>query len=230
MLNIVGRYTDTNRRLRSDAKKMEVTINNTTIEKVDSMRYLGQWFMKNASAKSHIDKVLNKSNIATSKLRHLLRSSRISTDTKTMFYKCIIRPIVCYASPIWANPSTTSSAQMERIRLSERKILRSTTNTYRERGSFMYANNSLLYQRSKTVRVDRFIANQALTFIDRCAESEDRDINILARYGGMTDPKYLSIAFWAKWRSNNSLMDNNELLIYNRSQRGAPRQVYNTNQ
>lgn len=48
MLNIVGRCTDTNRRLRSDAKTMQVTINKKKMEKVDSMRYLGQWFMKNS--------------------------------------------------------------------------------------------------------------------------------------------------------------------------------------
>lgn len=151
MLNVVGRCADTNRRLRSDTKKMEVKTNDLSIQKVDSLRYLGQWFCKNGSAKIHIEMAVKKSNIETSKLRHLLRSTHISGEVKTTFYKLITRPI-CYASPVWANPSITSSAQMERIRLTERKILRSTTNTKRDRGSFMYANSSTLYRKAKTVR------------------------------------------------------------------------------
>lgn len=106
---------------------------------------------------------------------------------------------------------------MERIRLVESKIIRSTTNTRRERGSL-------------TVRVDRFIANKALNFIDRCAESEDSDISNLASFSGVNDLKYLTAAFWVTWRLNNTLLVNDSILIYNRSQRGAPRQLCNANQ
>lgn len=187
--------------------------------------------MKNASAKWHIDRAITKANIATSKLRHLLRSSKIVSGVKTMFYKSIIRPILCYAAPIWANPSMTSSAQMERIRLVERKILRSTTDTRRERGSYMFANNSTLYRNAKTSRVDQFITNKALDFIKRCADSNDNNIKNIASFHNGVDPKYLPTAFWSKWQAENRLQDRNQrLTIFNESKRGAPRLVYSLNQ
>jgi len=231
MLNIIGRCSDTSRQLRSNAKKMNVHINGKNVEVVDSLRYLGQWFNKNAAAVCHIDKAICKANVATSKLRHLLRSNKISCNIKNMFYKSIIRPILCYASPIWANPSTTSSAQMERIRLAERKLLRSTTNTKRERGSFMYVNSSTLYRKAKTARIDRFITNKALDFIKRCAESDDPTIQSIADFHAGEDSKYLPVAFWSKWRSENIITDSAlPLTIFNRSSRGPHRNVYNLNQ
>ena len=80
IINIVGKCSDANRKLRADAKKMVVKINDKTIPTVNSLRYLGQWFSKNASTKNHIDKAINKANITTSKLRHLLRSTKITCN------------------------------------------------------------------------------------------------------------------------------------------------------
>lgn len=147
-----------------------------------------------------------------------------------MLYKTIIRPILTYASPIWANTSLTSSAQMERVRLTERKYLRPITNTRRKRGSYMFANNTILYRNAKTTRIDRFITDKALNFIDQCAESKDPHINAIAKFPHLANPKYLPTAFWSKWRANNTLLDNNRLLIFNQSKRDPHRLVYNTNQ
>lgn len=229
-LNVVGRCSDTGSRLRSKAKKMELKINNKKIEKVTSLRYLGMWFQQNATTKTHLDKTINKSNVVKSKIQHLLRNNRIHTTIKTMFYKTIIRPILCYASPIWANPSFTSSAQMERVRVSERKTLRSTTNTRRKRGDFRFANNSTLYRRAETPRIDKFVAKQSVNFIDRCSSNDDNSIQALAHFTQSHDPKYLPVSFWAKWDENNKLMENDEILIFNRGRRDPNRTVYSTNQ
>lgn len=43
----------------------------------------------------------------TSKLRHLLRSQKILCGVKTMLYRLIISPILCYAAPSSENPSIT---------------------------------------------------------------------------------------------------------------------------
>lgn len=96
----------------------------------------------------------------------------------------------------------------------------------------MFANNACLYQKAKTARVDRFISDKALDFIDRCAESNDETINKIARFHhNVNDPKYLPVAFWAKWRHhNNTLTDGDKVLIFNKSQRGIPRLVYSTSQ
>lgn len=174
---------------------MELKINNKKIEKVSSLKYLGMWFQENATSKTHLDKAINKSNVVKSKIHHLLRNNRIHTTIKTMFYKTIIRPILCYTSPICAIPSLTSSAQMERVRLSERKILRSTTNTRRKRGDFRFANNTILYRRAETPRFDKFIAKQSVNFIDRCANNEDVSIQEIAHFTKSHDAKYLPVSF-----------------------------------
>lgn len=94
----------------------------------------------------------------------------------------------------------------------------------------MYARNSTLYQNANIARIDRFIANKALDFVKRCADSQDENISNLARSQGTNDPKYLPVAFWAKWHSNETLLSNDEIRIFNQSQRGVQRQVYSSGQ
>lgn len=221
MINIIGLCTDTSYSLRKSTKEVEVKINGTKIESVKQMRYLGLWFSNNTSMKAHVDNAIRKSNIVVSKIRHLLRSAQINCNVKTLFYKSIVRPNLCYASPVWTNPSITSSAQMEQIRLLERKILR---------GCCKFPNNSTLYKAANTARVDKFFANKAINFITSCNDSEDSAIRDIASFRHQSNPKYLPTSFWSKWNQDEVLFDNDKLLIFNRSQRGPSRLVYSANQ
>lgn len=228
-INIVGKCADTNARMRSQAKQMSIKINNAAVKKVNELRYLGMWFSPNAEMKKHIDKILQKANYAFANLRHLIRSNSLPVDVKCLIFKAIIRPILSYASPAWANPSITSSNQMERIRIFERKTLRSATNDRRAAGTFKYTNSAIVYRNADTIRFDRFVAQNSINFFEKCSQHDDVHIRRLA-LSNCQDVKYWPPSFWKYKHDRNLLLNDGKLLLFNRSKFGQQREVYPTSQ
>lgn len=230
-VNIIGSAKDVGKKTRFKANNMKIKINNQEIPKKSAIKYLGLNFAYNAQFKNHIDCIIKKTNIANGNLKHLLQSRFLDTKFKTQLYKQIIRPIIEYASPIWANISNLTSYQMERLRINERKILRKTTNSYRKRNEYKYMNSKILYEKANTYRLDRHIVNNACKFYSKCESHENSEINNIANVNdNVNNKKYKPSAYFHYLNKRNCLFEDNKFLLFNKGKYNKDKIVYITNQ
>ena len=84
-------------------------------------------------------------------------------------YQSLIRPIITYACPIWFN---ISPSYMQKLRIFERKCLRSCTKLYRSSHSnyIKYVSNKKLYNAANIIRIDNFIIHLIRRHILRCTK------------------------------------------------------------
>ena len=103
--------------------------------RVNAIKYLGVIFSEKFNFVAHIDYLLSKGNKAFFSAMSLVRNRVIIRPVKLHVYKMIVRPVVGYAFAVWC---MISSHQMERIRLHERRRLRSFLGICRkENGHFV---------------------------------------------------------------------------------------------
>lgn len=230
LMIFLGFTHEANRRLRSRFQQMTISLNGLVLPIAKRLRFLGVIFDRNNRFVGHIDHALKKARSAFFALRPMLRSRLIDPAIKTNIYKAYVRPILTYASPIWARERCLSSHQMERIRSFERRILRISANVRRNIGSFRYANSTDLHKIAGCERIDRFIADKAVNFFERCATSPTGKIRALIWPNVNVNGIFTGLAdFWH--RSNGGgLFTNGKLLIFNKSYDGQNRPVYNVHQ
>lgn len=215
VLPIVGSCRDTNQRLRKQCRELRLSINNSPIEPVSRAKYLGVVFAKNARFDRHIDHVIAKTNTAMALTRGIINRRTISHSVRRLIYKCIVNPIMTYASQMWLNPSFISSHQVERIRIAERKCLRSASDIYFNDDVTKYINSQKLYDWFADKRIDVRMCGLIISFYDRCIESDDPQINgicIINNNGGKYEPPNIIHTF----NDSNNLFVNDKLLIFNR--------------
>ncbi|GFV49503.1 RNA-directed DNA polymerase from mobile element jockey [Trichonephila clavipes] len=91
-----------------------------------SHRFLGLHMDSRLTYKKHIDyfseKFWGKINLAISLIG---RKSPVSIENKVILCKQVLRPVITYASPVWGAAAVT---HMKKIRVTQNKILRLTTN------------------------------------------------------------------------------------------------------
>ena len=76
--------------------------------------------------KQHINYVIDKANTATKILYSLInRRSRLDINSKLLLYKVAIRPIICYASPIFFHMAHTHHKKLQTL---QNKLLRMILN------------------------------------------------------------------------------------------------------
>ena len=114
--------TITNQRL---PLKFTYHINDVPIKEADFVKYLGVVIDSKLTWKEHIKQVLLKSNASLAFLQHNLRAC--SCNIKEYCYKTSIRPIIEYATNIWA-PHTTQD--INRIEMLQRRAARFVCNKY----------------------------------------------------------------------------------------------------
>lgn len=213
---------------RKNRAKQRIVINNILIQPVDHIKYLGITFSSNFKFIQHINNIIKKTNIIISKLSHLLRSNFLETKFKLFIYKVYIRPILQYGATVWLNPTTTSSHQVERIRVVERKIIRKTANIRRKVGSYKYLSNKKLYKRANITRIDKFLVEKSIRFFSVCENSENEFLR------GIVEPfkeaKYYHPSYVHHLNQTQELFVNDKLLIFHRGTINPHTMVYNTNQ
>lgn len=226
-LNIVGKG-DIDKNTRKKLKNLKISINGILIKFSNQLKYLGLIFNYKNDFIDHIKNVKNKFNKGRWALNHLFKLQLIDKKIKTNIYKIYLRPIFMYASTIWANPKNISSAQMESIRLIERKTIRSTNNFHRKRNQYYYEKNDRLYESAGINRIDRYIVKNNLNFIEKCKNHVNNIINDIAlRYFNL---KYKSISYLYYLNERNLLFIDKKILIYHTGYRNENQYVYNTNQ
>lgn len=119
-ITFLGHYKDLLPKMRKDAKNVKFKLNDFIIEQKSKVKYLGIVFSSNFQFNEHVTHILQKVNIAQCQLKNIFSCKLLKKDVKLLAYKQLIRPLILYATPIWANINVISSAQLEKIRVKER--------------------------------------------------------------------------------------------------------------
>ena len=125
----------------------------TILKNKKVVKYLGVYFHQNLNFSMHIKNTIKKASQAFYAAKKLFYSKMLEARVKIICYLSLICPTLTYASPIWFN---ISASNMEKLRLWERKSLRSCTGTYRKPQSnyLHYYSNETLYQNANINRID----------------------------------------------------------------------------
>lgn len=211
-------------------KNITINTGNNILKPSKSIKYLGMIFEKNTKHTRHIDNTLKKAHWSLMLIRPLLKKvDGLSPHIKTLCYKQLIRPVITYGFPAWAN---ATSHQIERIRLVERKILRSCTHYCRNPHNLHHHKNSHLYRTANIPRIDQHLVKLAIKFFNNAAESESPLIKSITNINYTEDqhfkPPWHLMNSYITGRSHDN-MDN--LIFYHRRNQGiGPELVYNTHQ
>ena len=97
----------TNKRKIIDAS---YSIHGIQLEKVEQAKYLGITITKNLSWKKHINKIISKATNVRLYLQWNL--TYFDKESKLLYYKVFIRPIMEYASSVWSPNCTMAYRQL----------------------------------------------------------------------------------------------------------------------
>lgn len=168
-------------------------------------------------------------------LKHIFYAKkRYTPKIKSILYKQLLRPIIMYGFPIWHN---ISSAQMEKLRIEERKILRACAEISRKPGSYLHINNNALYSSANTERLDRMMVSHARAFFQNFDNTENPLVtsmleDCIAEYH-LNDLNIFKSPLHLKCLLDTNTMfdDNGNLIFYHRRKQGNGNDlVYNINQ
>lgn len=228
-----GNCTTLSRVTKKEINKINIKINNNTLKQKKQMKYLGITFTSNAQYYQHLKNAITKTTKASHAIKNIMfKKKGLSINIKTLIYKQLLRPILAYGFAIWFN---ISSAQMEILRVFERKQLRIASNIGRKPDSYQYINNKLLYSTSKTERIDRFLVNQNIKYLEKIALSQNKliisDYNHFIQNPSTSTEKFKSPLYFGQLLNENRLFNNNNnnLIYYHRKFTGEGI-VYNVNQ
>ncbi|CAK9796537.1 hypothetical protein ANTPLA_LOCUS858 [Anthophora plagiata] len=128
----------------------------TKLQNKNIVRYLGVHIDYRLNYYNHINIQIEKAQRAFANHKRLFYSRDLTTETKIICYKALIRPILTYACPIWFN---ISASTMEKLRVFERKCLRASLGKYRtpESNYTKLISNHKLHEYANTIRIDLHI-------------------------------------------------------------------------
>lgn len=234
------------KRLYKNARKFvpKVQVGGVSIANAKSMVYLGVKYSEDMEFREHVDMILQKMRkVYALYARRLRGRNGLSMKVKLLVYKQVIRPILAYAFPIWGS---ISSAQMERLRKAERRMLRHCLGVRAkvdELGIWTFPSCKVLYARSKMEKVQRldvWMTELAVKFLERCSHNDvgnahvekcklgNDEFDSIMQTGGALTPMGL-----LKLHENKILYnDDGKLVYYHRRYRKSHTQnyVYNTAQ
>lgn len=164
LIHFVGSLKHVGPGRRKTARNFNIKINNETILHKKTVKYLGLHFHANLRFNFHINQILTRFQKAKHILGHLMTNQLMNVKFKRLLYSVYLRPILTYAAPIWFNPSSISSHQVERLRLVERKTIRTVYNIHRPRNTFRYISNKTLYKIFDYKRLDLHLAKLSANF------------------------------------------------------------------
>jgi len=103
-----------------------ISINQTVLPQVESVKYLGLHFDCKLNWKEHIIKKKKQTDLKVKEIKWLIgRNSNLSLENKLLVYKAVIKPIWTYGIELWGCASKSNAAIMQR---SQSKILRTIAN------------------------------------------------------------------------------------------------------
>lgn len=217
------------KQININSKHVTIQIQTTLLKPQKSLKYLGVIFQQNAKHIRHIDNILHKLRCASHGLKALLSNTNgLNAKIKMLCYKQLLRPLMTYGFPSW---SDISSHQMERLRTAERTCIRACSETTRVNAR--YINNTDLYNKAGIQRIDRVLVSSAIKFFeknhDEC-EIFQKCINIEPAYTTEQRNPYKPPWHLMNLNMQNSLYNNEQLILYHEPCNPARNMVYNQNQ
>lgn len=228
LINIIGRVSDTNRKLRARARRMKISLNGQLIPISNNIRLLGVQFQANNLFTKNIKIRIEKARRAKMAVKRILSNSVIESKIKTNIYKLYIRPILTYGAPVWCQPPHVSAHQMELLRIFERSCLRGTANIRRNIGSFKHVRIKDIYDASNCTRIDKFISQLHINFYEKCRRLNNAKFsfsNFPCRYN-----RYKPVYYIYKLHKAGRLLRNDKLLLFHKRFNNRPGLVYNPSQ
>lgn len=141
----------------------QLQFQNNTIEVKDEVKYLGVIIDKKLNFGKHIEYSRKKANNALRSLRALLnRRSVLCHKNKNLIFKCVLRPILTYASPVWYN---AAKCHLKKLQIIQNKCLKIINNKH-----WRYP-TSRLHNESNYELFTEFIDRQNLNFFNRAHNS-----------------------------------------------------------
>lgn len=161
----------TRRRIEKYLPRRKLIMDNIEIEWLDSVKYLGLHLDKKLLFKTHIEASLEKAQRVFRLLYSLLnRKSKLSNQHKLLIYKCIVRPVFMYGSPVWSN---CANSHIKKVQIYQNKNLKTIFNL-----PWRYPTDELHYK-SETEHISQFIRRINEHFIISCQTSANPVINQL---------------------------------------------------
>ena len=145
-------------------------IGNESFERVSSFIYLGTEVNNKNSINQEIQRRLIAGNRAFYANINLLKSRMLSRKTKLKIYRTLIRPVVTYGAETW----NLFAADVSKLRVFERKIVRRIYGPIFENGNWRIRNNLEIEEILDHEDIARFIKSQRLRWlghVERMSES-----------------------------------------------------------
>lgn len=139
-------------------------INNEEIRPTTSVKYLGVILDEKLTYRKHIESVIQKAYISLRHLYPLMISDQLTTSTKILLYKTIVRPILTYAAPAWCGASKTN---LKKLQVYENKCLRLATSSNR------YTRLTELYDKAAIQIITDYIQEESQKFYQKLTNAQN---------------------------------------------------------
>ncbi|GFU28496.1 RNA-directed DNA polymerase from mobile element jockey [Trichonephila clavipes] len=146
---------------------------------VTEFKYLGFILDAKLNLSPHFRAALQKAAGMSQTLNCLIsRKCKLPIRHKVLLYKLFLRPILLYASPIWASAAVS---HLKKLHVFQNKHLRKITNAP------WFVRNEILHKDLKIDPIFDFIKNQSKTFFDRLPQIPNQSIRVIPAYD-ISDP------------------------------------------
>lgn len=116
----------TRRRVARHLPRRSVKVNGQPTTWDDEVKYLGVVLDKKLTFDKHVNQIIGKVDRSTKALYSLLnRRSKLRIKNKSLVVKCIIRPMMTYASAVWG---CCAKSHRKRLQVKQNKLLKMTHN------------------------------------------------------------------------------------------------------
>ena len=102
---------------------LPLSVDSSVIERVETWKCLGVTFSRDLSWSAHIDSIIKKAQSLIYLLRLIVTSNDLQGANLKFLIKSLLVPVLCYASPCWANISKQDLARLSAIHRRAFRIL-----------------------------------------------------------------------------------------------------------
>lgn len=150
----------TKKRATRNLPSRAVTTNGVPSTWVNAANYLGVVFDSKLTFDKHVNAAIEKLDRAVRSMYSLVnRRSKLHLKNKMLVFKCILRPIMAYGSPVWGG---CAKSHRKRLQVKQNKLLKMIHNLD------PYYPTEELHRVSKVETIDEFVSRATRSFWNSC--------------------------------------------------------------